>query len=246
MNENAQGFRASLFHPDFGNEAVEGRIFIDRQRLRFESESVTQEIPADRLEVDWDESDGRVYINDPENPDLKIYTLEQAVLKLAFLPQMAELRERVDSIQGRRDFSRRLRVTAYFIGICVVIAWGFSFAMGVMVRSIAARVPPEWERKLGEDALKEMDVENSSATYSNQVKQLAALAAPLLQALPKGGADVRFYIADEPQPNAFALPGGFVVVSSGLLELAERPEEIQGVLAHELAHVTQKHLVRKL
>lgn len=225
---------------------MEGRIIIDRHRLLFTSENITQEIPSSRLEVDWNETDGRICFSDPENPGLQIYTLEQAVLKLAFLPQMEELRGQVNAIQGRRDFTRRIRVTGYFLLICVVIACGISIAMGVMVRSIAARVPPEWERKLGEETIKKLNVETSSIAYSNQVKQLAELAAPLLQVLPKGNTDVKFFIADEPEPNAFAMPGGFVVVNSGLLDLAERPEEIQGVLAHELAHVTQKHLVRKL
>jgi beta-barrel assembly-enhancing protease len=45
--------------------------------------------------------------------------------------------------------------------------------------------------------------------------------------------------------NAFALPGGHIVVSTGLLQLAEMPEELLGVLAHEIAHVTLKHSFRK-
>jgi beta-barrel assembly-enhancing protease len=42
-------------------------------------------------------------------------------------------------------------------------------------------------------------------------------------------------------PNAFALPGGYILVTTGMLTLAKRPEELLGVLAHELAHVTEKH-----
>jgi predicted Zn-dependent protease len=47
-------------------------------------------------------------------------------------------------------------------------------------------------------------------------------------------------------PNAFALPGGYVVVTTSLLELADRPEEIAGVVAHEVSHVTLKHGFRKV
>ena len=50
----------------------------------------------------------------------------------------------------------------------------------------------------------------------------------------------------EPLANAFALPGGDVLVTTRLLEIADRPEEIAGVVAHELAHVTQKHGFRKI
>ncbi len=246
MNETSTGFRASLFHPNFGNEVVEGRIFIDRSKLRFTSENVVLDIPIERLEADWEESNGRISFKDSEDSQLSVFTLDQAVLKIAFVPQLDGLHQRADAIQSRREFSHRLRITLYFLVGCAVFAWGFSWLTGVMVRSIATRVPPEWERKFGEEAIKRIKVEDSLTLYSNQVKQLAELAAPLLQVLPKGGAEVKFYIVDNPMPNAFALPGGSVVVNSGLLELADRPEEIQGVLAHELAHVTQKHLIRKL
>jgi len=49
-----------------------------------------------------------------------------------------------------------------------------------------------------------------------------------------------------PLPNAFALPGGHVVVTTGLMGLADRPEELAGVVAHELAHMTQRHVFRKI
>ena len=42
-------------------------------------------------------------------------------------------------------------------------------------------------------------------------------------------------------PNAFALPGGWVVVFRGLIEQAEAPEEVAGVLAHEIGHVVHRH-----
>lgn len=46
--------------------------------------------------------------------------------------------------------------------------------------------------------------------------------------------------------NAFALPGGFVTVFTGLLEAADSPEMVAGVLAHEMAHVTERHGLRRL
>ena len=51
---------------------------------------------------------------------------------------------------------------------------------------------------------------------------------------------------ETPLPNAFALPGGHVVVTTGLLKLVQRPEELAGAIAHEIAHVTQKHMFRQV
>jgi predicted Zn-dependent protease len=56
---------------------------------------------------------------------------------------------------------------------------------------------------------------------------------------------VKFYIANDPVPNAFALPGGHVVVNTGLLQMADKPEELLGVLAHELSHETKRHAIRR-
>jgi predicted Zn-dependent protease len=54
-----------------------------------------------------------------------------------------------------------------------------------------------------------------------------------------------FQIVDQPEPNAFAIPGGGLYVSRGLLTLINREDELAGVLGHEMAHVTQRHSARQ-
>lgn len=58
------------------------------------------------------------------------------------------------------------------------------------------------------------------------------------------GADpdsIHFFVIDEPQPNAFAIPGGYIFVFTGLLSKLSDENELAGVLAHELGHVTNNH-----
>jgi predicted Zn-dependent protease len=52
----------------------------------------------------------------------------------------------------------------------------------------------------------------------------------------------KFQVVDDDSPNAFALPGGFVFVHTGLLKLASEEDEFAGALAHEIAHVAARHL----
>ncbi len=54
----------------------------------------------------------------------------------------------------------------------------------------------------------------------------------------------QFHVLKSPVVNAFATPGGFIVVFSGLTEMAETESELASVLAHEIAHVTQDHMLR--
>ena len=56
----------------------------------------------------------------------------------------------------------------------------------------------------------------------------------------------RFTVLDSTAINAFALPGGYIGVHTGLIEATRSEDELAGVLAHEVAHVTQRHIARAL
>jgi predicted Zn-dependent protease len=66
------------------------------------------------------------------------------------------------------------------------------------------------------------------------------------QANADGGHEFTFFVVDSDVINAFALPGGFIGVHTGLLEATRNEDELAGVLAHEVAHVTQRHIARRL
>ena len=54
-----------------------------------------------------------------------------------------------------------------------------------------------------------------------------------------------FYVVDSSALNAFALPGGYVFVNAGLIEIAEDEDELAGAMAHEIAHVAARHMTRQ-
>jgi predicted Zn-dependent protease len=59
-----------------------------------------------------------------------------------------------------------------------------------------------------------------------------------------GEQEFTFFVVDDPHVNAFALPGGYIGVHTGLIEASRSEDELAGVLAHEIAHVTQRHIAR--
>ncbi|MCH8250428.1 MAG: M48 family metalloprotease, partial [Proteobacteria bacterium] len=61
-----------------------------------------------------------------------------------------------------------------------------------------------------------------------------------------GDHDFTFFVIEDPRINAFALPGGYIGVHTGLLEATRSEDELAGVLAHEVAHVTQRHIARAI
>ncbi|HET9010740.1 MAG TPA: M48 family metallopeptidase, partial [Gemmatimonadaceae bacterium] len=58
--------------------------------------------------------------------------------------------------------------------------------------------------------------------------------------------DWRFLVVDSREVNAFALPGGLIYVNRGLIERAERLDELAGALAHEIGHVVRRHSVQQM
>jgi predicted Zn-dependent protease len=58
--------------------------------------------------------------------------------------------------------------------------------------------------------------------------------------------DYRFYIVNAEEVNAFAVPGGYVYLNRGLIEATDNQAELAGVLAHEIAHVEERHSVEQM
>ena len=62
----------------------------------------------------------------------------------------------------------------------------------------------------------------------------------------EGDHEFTFFVIEDSRINAFALPGGYIGVHTGLLEATRSEDELAGVLAHEVAHVTQRHIARAI
>lgn len=62
----------------------------------------------------------------------------------------------------------------------------------------------------------------------------------------RGDLDWHFYVVDAKEINAFAVPGGFVYVNRGLIEHADKMDELAGVLGHEIGHVVKRHTVKQM
>ena len=245
MNENGLSFEAEAFHPSLGNEVASGRIVIDRWQLSFQSENVNLDIPLVRLQARTGEGeDSRIYFSDPANPGWEVYTTDERVLEHPALRTGNPIRDQLSNEATRRELRRRLKQLAGVVGVCVVVVWLGQLAVSAMVQSLVARLPASVERRIGDEAMKELQDEMFFIADSNRVAHLVALAGPLMNSI-RGTTNFQYYIVEEDDPNAFALPGGHVIVTTGLLQMCDRPEQLLGVLAHEVAHLTQKHGVRK-
>ena len=247
MREDRSTFIGYASHPTLGSESVEGRIGLNRWSLRFEAQGVVIEFLLTRLQIDLGESRaGGIFFSDPEQPDWSVHTFDSRITEGGPLLQIAHTRHQIKELRTHGDLKARLKVTAWCVVGFATLAFVVTLMMGLMVRSLVARVPPKWEQDLGDAQMAQLKQEEIFISDAKLMGKLDRAVKPLLAALPSGPVQYKFYIMEEPLPNAFALPGGHVLVTSGLLADIDRPEQLAGAVAHEIAHVTQKHAFRQI
>ena len=121
------------------------------------------------------------------------------------------------------------------------------FGVPLAADRLAPLVPEALERRLGDVAEKQVKLLFDGKVCNNAAGQQAF--AKLVNALREpAGLDpsVQSAVLSSSIPNAFALPGGKVFLFDGLLAKAENPDEIAGVLAHELGHLKHRDNMRGL
>ncbi|HVE50782.1 MAG TPA: M48 family metalloprotease [Casimicrobiaceae bacterium] len=105
---------------------------------------------------------------------------------------------------------------------------------------------PAQERKLGETIMRQARASGGYLNDPEVIDYLNELGNRLVAASRDSRQDFEFFAVPDSAINAFALPGGFVGVNTGLILLAQSESELASVLAHEITHVTQRHIARML
>lgn len=111
-----------------------------------------------------------------------------------------------------------------------------------------ATISPRQERQLGLQIMRQIRADPSYLDDPEIADYLTSLGNRLLAAAGRIQQDFpfEFFAIEDSSINAFALPGSFVGFHSGLIAAAQSESELASVMAHEIAHVTQKHLARML
>ena len=109
-----------------------------------------------------------------------------------------------------------------------------------------SEMSPLQERRIGESVMREIRADLSYSDDPEITDYLNSLGNRLAAASADSRQEFYFFLIVDPQVNAFALPGGFIGVNSGLLLTAQSESELAGVLSHEIGHVVQRHFARML
>ncbi len=144
--------------------------------------------------------------------------------------------------------SRWRWVLASSLVLIVAIYLGLTQGAPLAARGIVAVLPDAISLHIGQQTLKTLDsfaMEPSQLPPERQ-QLLQEHFAPLLQAHPDWPLKVHFRHAPGVGANAFALPGGDMVFTDQIVELAQHDDELSTVLAHEIGHVEYQHGMRRV
>ena len=133
------------------------------------------------------------------------------------------------------------------------MAGSMAFASALFVSACGASTPPrdrprevilrseDVDRKVGEESSQDVKAQLGLIDDAELVDYVAKVGARLARHAPSRNFEYSFQIVDQEAPNAFALPGGYIFVSRGLLTLANSEDELANVLGHEIVHVAARH-----
>ncbi len=105
---------------------------------------------------------------------------------------------------------------------------------------------PLEEQRIGEEAMRDIRASNMLVDDIEITDYISSLGYKLVGNSPDNRQQFTFFVLSDPTINAFALPGGFVGVHTGLIQNTRSESELASVMSHEIGHVVQRHMARMM
>ena len=212
-------------------------LLLDHQMLNISFDKLTAEVGGfdhNQLQLHWQDNDNGYMLIANDKAGQKAL---RAALPLASVTGLKNWHSSTKTQNW--VWNSVLYGTGFLVLLAVLVVWQYD-----RVLTFAAnQVSMETEKKLGESVLK------SISSSENFLKEGAAVDAvkKIGTQLTQGSRyKYQWYVVKDNTVNAFAAPGGIIIVNSGLIKKADSPNEIAAVLAHEIQHVEQRHSLKNM
>jgi len=243
---------ASSVHESFADFVDGESAVVHRVALRLAPDRLTITLPSGAAQ-DWlagdlrevpGQADGAGLVLSPEHdPLVRLHIGEGEIARL--------IRQNAPALHRRPPVENKGRIAAWAGGAISSIALIIFVLVPVMANQLAVLLPPDGERALGDATFEQIRTALSDADFLPvEVCEAPAGRAALakMEARLGVGRDLPYPVTvavlDHDLVNAFALPGGRVILFRGLIEAAESAEEVAAVFAHEMGHVVNRDPTR--
>src|SRR5258705_2077896 len=140
-----------------------------------------------------------------------------------------------------------MRIAVACLSVALLVPRASAQSLPELGDTSGALLSPSLERKIGEQAMREIRLREPSYLDDPELTEYVNdVGRRIVAATSDAQQDFEFFLVRDNTINAFAMPGGFVEVHTGLILAAQTESEFAAVLSHEVAHVTQHHLARLL
>lgn len=242
---------AQVLHPSLPRGRAPGQMEVGsldvRVQIPAEGEAPSSEVrlPLEGLRIHLGGAGDRlIFLQHARLPEWTVYTRDFTILADPGLLSVPDVAAQIAVIRSRRR-TGPLWILAAVVAVVAVLgaAWA---AKSAVAGRLAEEVPPTWEQKLGDLVYAQHVVSHPPLTDPKLQAALDHFAGHLERAALDKRYPLHFHVVAESQLNAFALPGGHVILNSQVVLEAESAGEVLGVLGHELAHVTHRHAIRAI
>lgn len=236
-------YNAILIHPSANGGRISGLLLIKNNGIYFESESLEYHISFTNLSITAGGASNRfIFFKDSSQEQISMYTSQKNVLNDPFLKSNNNFKQQLK--KSKSDLKKTLKGTLFVLTFFVILLGGIYLLKDKMVENLAEQVPVSWEQEASDKLFTTMSLQYHFIKNDSLKQEFLQVAQPLIKQIEKEGYKVDLYFVKDPTINAFALPGGKVIIQTGLIQHANSWEEVMGVLSHELAHVTRRHHIR--
>jgi predicted Zn-dependent protease len=125
--------------------------------------------------------------------------------------------------------------------LVTLVALCFTLSVSLPTTAIASMTVKE-EQELGDKLAREIQQKLDMINDPLIKTYVETIARHLVEEARDHRFDYRFYVVKEQEPNAFAIPGGHIFITSGLIRLVDTEDELAGVIGHEIAHGVLRHI----
>ena len=122
----------------------------------------------------------------------------------------------------------------------ILIGLAFAATMG------GCAISTQQEVQMGTEYAQQINAQLPIIKDPEVVRYVNVLGDSIAKLADDRSLDWQFFVVNSPEVNAFAVPGGYVYVNRGLVERAQKMDQLAGVLGHEIGHVIRRHSVKQM
>ena len=222
-----------------------GELSFEGSSLIFTSEDYKVNLPYQGIVARRGGSgNSLIFFEHKDEPGWSIYTSDKSILKNEILQTNSSFS--VLNKSRKKEFSILLSIIIILALSITGMIYGFYFFKETITYFFASQIPISWEKKLGKTVFSSMSQGKKIYKEKGIIDKLNPIIKPLLDSVKDSNYEFEIFVMEDSRINAFAMPGGIIVIHTELIKKADNAEEIAGVLAHEISHVTEKHGMRQL